>query len=74
MGNQHNKELDGLTPREKDVLEELGKGLSNIEIAHHLFISESTVKKHVSNILSKLRLSHRTEAALYVNNTLNFGH
>lgn len=62
--------LFDLTPREKDVLQELGKGLSNIEIAQRLFISENTVKKHVSNILSKLRLNHRTEAALYVNNNL----
>lgn len=65
------KVLDDLTPREKDVLDELGKGISNIEIGQNLFISENTVKKHVSNILSKLKLSHRTEAALYVNNRLN---
>ena len=61
-----------LTPRESDVLVELGKGLSNNEIANNLFISEHTVKKHVSNILSKLELEHRTQAALLVNNTVNF--
>lgn len=66
-----NKVLDELTPREYDVLEELGKGLSNYEIAKNLYISENTVKKHVSNILSKLELTHRTQAALLVNNAGN---
>lgn len=61
-----------LTPREGDVLVELGKGLSNQEIAKELYISEHTVKKHVSNILSKLELSHRTQAALLVNHAGNF--
>ncbi len=60
--------LDKLTPREVDVLIELGEGLSNYEIAKKLYISENTVKKHVSNILSKLDLSHRTQAALLINN------
>lgn len=64
--------LSDLTPRESDVLVELGKGLSNFEIAKELYISEHTVKKHVSNILSKLDLSHRTQAALLVNHTANF--
>jgi two-component system nitrate/nitrite response regulator NarL len=59
--------LSELTPRENDVLIELGNGLSNIEIAQKLFISESTVKKHVSSILLKLQLNHRTQAALLVN-------
>ena len=56
-----------LTAREKDVLRELGKGLSNSMIAEKLYISEHTVKKHVSNILLKLDLTHRTQAALLVN-------
>jgi two-component system nitrate/nitrite response regulator NarL len=64
--------LSQLTPRESDVLVELGKGLSNYEIAKNLFISEHTVKKHVSNILSKLELEHRTQAALLINHTVNF--
>lgn len=70
--NKEDKYLDELTPRESDVLVELGKGLSNLEIAESLFISEHTVKKHVSNILSKLELSHRTQAALLVKQTANF--
>lgn len=65
-----NKVLDELTPREYDVLEELGKGLSNYEIAENLYITENTVKKHVSNILLKLDLTHRTQAALLANNSI----
>ncbi len=61
---QEKSEFHQLTQREKDVLKELGNGLSNVEIAERLFISEHTVKKHVSNILLKLNLAHRTQAAL----------
>ena len=64
-------ELDQLTHREKDVLVELGNGKSNVEIADALFISEHTVKKHVSNILLKLQLSHRTQAALMARDVMN---
>lgn len=64
--------LNSLTPREREVLIELGKGLSNSEIAEKLYISENTVKKHVSNILSKLELEHRTQAALLVSSLSNF--
>lgn len=60
-----------LTPREYDVLVEVGKGLSNGEIAKKLYISEHTVKKHVSSILLKLQLSHRTQAALLVNQVVS---
>jgi NarL family two-component system response regulator LiaR len=52
-----------LTPRERDVLALLVKGLTNVEIAGRLGISRSTVKVHVSNILSKLGASSRGEAA-----------
>ena len=67
-------EFKDLTPREKDVLSELSKGFSNIQIVERLYISENTVKKHISSIFSKLGLSHRLEAAVFVNNTVNFGH
>lgn len=56
---------EALTKREYDVLMEISKGKTNSEIAKDLFISEHTVKKHISNIFSKLNLSNRTEAALY---------
>jgi DNA-binding NarL/FixJ family response regulator len=54
-----------LTPREQDVLSELTKGKSNKEIASALFVTEKTVKTHISNIFSKLLVQDRTQAALY---------
>lgn len=58
---------DELTPKEKEVLIELGQGACNREIASRLYISEFTVKKHVSQILAKLQVADRTQAALYAN-------
>lgn len=54
-----------LTPREQDVLAELTKGKSNREIASSLFVTEKTVKTHISNIFTKLQVQDRTQAALY---------
>ena len=59
------KAIKDLTIREKEVLELLSQGLSNAEISEKLFISEGTVKKHVSSILSKLNLERRIEAVLF---------
>ena len=52
----------GISNREYEVLLEIAKGLSNKEIANRLFISESTVKTHVSNVLIKLGAKRRTQA------------
>lgn len=62
--------VESLTKREYDVLMEISKGKTNNEIARNLFISEHTVKKHIGNIFSKLHLSNRTEAALYVGSSV----
>jgi DNA-binding NarL/FixJ family response regulator len=54
-----------LTPREREVLAEVGRGRSNREIARALGLAEKTVKTHVSAILAKLGVQDRTQAALY---------
>jgi NarL family two-component system response regulator LiaR len=56
---------ESLTERETEVLRLLAQGKANKEIAHELVIGEKTVKTHVNNILSKLNVSSRTQAALY---------
>lgn len=58
--------LQELTSREHEISKLVSEGLSNKEIAAKLFIAEGTVKNHISNILSKLNLNHRTKIALYV--------
>jgi NarL family two-component system response regulator LiaR len=58
-------EQDGLTRREVEVLQLVAQGLSNQDIAETLVISEATVRTHMSNILGKLHLASRTQAALY---------
>ncbi|WP_042454018.1 response regulator [Neobacillus dielmonensis] len=63
--NPQKKQLEELTNRELDVLKEIAKGKSNKEIASSLYITEKTVKTHVSNLLAKLELADRTQAALY---------
>lgn len=59
------KSLDLLTPKEQEVLFRITLGESNKEIASQLFISEKTVKTHITSILGKLELQDRTKAAVY---------
>ncbi|MBW4646201.1 MAG: response regulator transcription factor [Goleter apudmare HA4340-LM2] len=64
--------LSELTPREKEVLRLIATGASNREISQKLYISEGTVKNHVTNILNRLNLRDRTQAAIFANTFLAF--
>lgn len=65
MRQQEQSPLKDLTPRELEVLTRIARGRSNQEIGAELVISEPTVRMHVANILSKLHLTDRTQAAIY---------
>lgn len=64
--------LTELTPREKEVLRLIATGANNREIAQQLYISEGTVKNHVTNILNRLNLRDRTQAAIFANTFLSY--
>lgn len=60
-------DLTRLTPRERDVLCLIGKGSTNREIANQLYISEGTVKTHVTHLFDRLNLRNRAQLAIYAN-------
>lgn len=62
-----NKELDSLTQQELRILDLIGEGMTNRQIATKMFLAEKTVKNYVSSLLAKLGLSSRTQAAIYAN-------
>lgn len=61
--------LELLTPREQEVLAALGRGLGNAQIAKELFVTEATVKSHVSSVLTKLQVTTRMQAAVIARET-----
>jgi two-component system nitrate/nitrite response regulator NarL len=66
------KEMMSLTIREKEVLFQLSRGMTNSQISNALYIAEGTTKKHISNILSKLDMNNRIEAVLYARNIYGY--
>jgi DNA-binding NarL/FixJ family response regulator len=62
---QADPRIDALTPREREVLMLMARGLSNADLGHELVLEPSTVKKHVANVLSKLDLKSRAQAVVF---------
>ncbi|WP_207218927.1 response regulator [Pengzhenrongella frigida] len=64
--DQHDGRLDLLTAQESAVLDLIGQGLTNREIADRMYLAEKTVKNYVSSLLAKIQVHGRTQAALYI--------
>lgn len=65
VGSVADEKLEGLTDQERRILDLLAQGLTNREIAERMYLAEKTVKNYVSNLLSKMGMQRRTEAAVY---------
>src|SRR4051812_24333566 len=64
-GPPRDRELEGLTGQEQKILELIGQGMTNRQIAEEMFLAEKTVKNYVSSMLAKLGLTSRTQAAIF---------
>ena len=64
-GPEDDDRLKHLTPQERRILDLLADGLTNRQIADEMFLAEKTIKNYVSNLLAKMGMSRRTEAAVY---------
>lgn len=64
-GDEEDERISSLTPQERKILDLLAEGLTNRQIGERLHLAEKTVKNYVSNVLLKLGMSRRTEAAVY---------
>lgn len=64
-GPEEDPELASLTEQERRILELIGEGLTNRQIAERMFLAEKTIKNYVSNLLAKLGLERRTQAAIF---------
>ena len=62
-GSEDQQQLAQLSEQERRIFDHIGEGLSNRQIAEKMFLAEKTIKNYVSNLLAKLGLSRRTEAA-----------
>jgi DNA-binding NarL/FixJ family response regulator len=65
MRTRREETADHLTPQEQKILDLIAEGLTNRQIAERMYLAEKTVKNYVSNMLAKLGMSRRTEAAVY---------
>jgi DNA-binding NarL/FixJ family response regulator len=64
-GPEEDKALAPLTDQERRILELIGEGMTNRQIAEHMFLAEKTVKNYVSSLLGKLGMERRTQAAVF---------
>lgn len=71
---QVRQKLTQVTPRERDVLDLISLGSTNREIAQRLYITEGTVKTHVTHLLNRLNLRNRAQIAIYANSVLHNSH
>lgn len=67
----HKDPLSGLTERERTLLDLLGEGLTNRQIAARMFLAEKTVKNYVSRLLAKLGMERRTQAAVFASKLIS---